>query len=273
MPRISQPTHAEYLAIDALSSSRATLLLQRCEAVARARVDSDPTASTDRGAILHRLLLGRGQDYELCDFPDWRTNAAKSARDAARAAGKIPVLTERFDGLEESAAGIRGGLLERGWILDGRSELAIEWEERAELGPVPCKAMLDHLLEEDGCATIIDLKIVEDASPDAIERSAERYGYAVQAAAYTRALTAARPELAGRILFLFAFCEPEAPFAMSVRPPDGIMRELGDRRWCAAVSRWGASLASGIWPGYPDGELTAPPWVLAREGYTKGEDF
>src|SRR6185503_15222345 len=53
----------------------------------------ESSAAQDAGTLIHRLLLGAGKDIETIDADDYRTNAAKAARDAAKAAGRIPVLT------------------------------------------------------------------------------------------------------------------------------------------------------------------------------------
>src|SRR5690349_11427235 len=48
----------------------------------------------DLGSAAHLILWERQQPH-VCDFTDWRTNAAKAERESARAAGKIPLLTHQ----------------------------------------------------------------------------------------------------------------------------------------------------------------------------------
>ena len=39
---------------------------------------------------------GKGADFEVLQFGDFKTKAAQAARDAARGANKVPVLAEDF---------------------------------------------------------------------------------------------------------------------------------------------------------------------------------
>lgn len=226
-----------------------------------------PTKSMDRGTVIHKLVLGKGKGFEVLQFGDYKTKAAQQARDESRGRGLIPILEEAFADANIAAEKIRVGLADRDIVLDGASEVAIEWTESAPDGDVLCRGMLDHLWIADG--RILDLKVVASADPVSVERSAENYGYAIQACAYTRALVALQPELAGRSEFLFAFCEPEEPHAMNICRPDGAFRELGERRWLRAVSTWSTCLKEQRWPSYGDGinPLSVPGWALAREDY------
>lgn len=264
---------AEYHKLDRFSSSVAKTVIARSPLHAKhelAEERDEATKEMDFGAVTHRLVLGKGADFEVLDFDAYRSNAAKDARDAARAAGKVPILEAAFARANVAAEAIRVGLAERGLELDGDSEVVITWDEAYGVF-VPCRAMLDHAWLDRG--VILDLKITADAAPTSIERTAENLGYAIQAAAYTRAVTALRPELAGRVDFMFAFCEADKPFAMNVCRPDGVFRELGERRWLRAVKTWAGCLATGRWPGYGDAinVINPPTWALAREGFTTEE--
>jgi hypothetical protein len=225
----------------------------------------EPSKTMDRGSIIHALVLGKGAAFTVIDAEDWRKKEAQAQRDEARAKGLIPVLVGDFADYTQASAKIRAGLDARGLRLDGHSEIPVRWTEQTAAGPLACRGMLDHVWLDRG--RILDLKITADASPGAIERNAEAMGYALQAAAYTRLLAALRPELAGRIEFLFAFAEPDAPHAINVVRPDGMFRELGERRWLRACEWWAACLKTNTWPGYGIGvnTLSAPAWALARE--------
>ena len=228
-----------------------------------------PTKLMDRGNVIHSLVLGKGKAFRVIDHDSWRTNASKDARDEARAAKLIPILREDYDDAEMATVEIMKELSDRGVVLDGVSEQAIAWTEDSESGPVACRGMMDHLRMDAG--QIVDLKIVSSADPTSVERSAESFGYAIQAAAYQRALVQMRPELAGRTRFLFLFCEATPPYAMNVCEPDGVFAEIGERRWLRAVEIWGRCIKRNEWPGYGKtvNRLSAPPWALAREGYSQ----
>jgi hypothetical protein len=220
----------------------------------------------DLGTVAHALTLNAGKEFVVLEYDDFRTNAAKEARDTVRAAGFVPILRDDFDRATKVTDALKAQMHVRGIALDGRSEVAITWQEDGLSGPVMCRGMLDHLRLEAG--TIYDLKFVSNAAQHSIERSAENFGYAIQSAAYTRAVTGLRPDLAGRIQFVFLFCEVEPPYALNVCRPSGMFSELGERRWLRAVDVWGRCLKNDSWPGYGDevNDIFPPGWALASEG-------
>lgn len=263
-------------------------------------VSDDKQKRLDQGSVYHALVLGIGKRIEvipssiLASNGSYGTKDSKARRDAARAAGRIPVKEPDVEMHQRVADRIKERISEAGHVLDGTSELAIEWHEAtphsdaAPGGVVQCRAMLDHVvmwghgaapggmeptLSPPG-AIVYDLKIVGDASPDRCERTAENLGYAIQAAAYKRALTALYPRLGGRIDFRFLFCESKRPYAIWDPSESGAFREIGERRWHRAVTAWSHGLATGRWPAYrtPERvEITAPMWTLRNEGYADGE--
>ena len=271
MAELLDITPDEYHALDAFSSSIAKVLIARSPGHARAGYRKVPTKALERGDIIHRLLLGKGKDYHVVHAADWRTKNAQQQRDEARAQGLVPVLHDDFEGYNVAAESIRCQLADRGIILDGRSEQPIAWTEHTKFGDVLCRGMFDHVWPEQG--VILDLKVTADASPSAVERTSENLGYAIQHAAYTRALTALDPDLAGRVAFAFVFCEAEEPYAVNVCEPDGVFRELGERRWLRAVNTWARCLRDNHWPTYGTAvnPISAPTWALAREGYSADE--
>lgn len=261
----------EYHAIEAFSSSVAKTMITRSPAHARAGFRKPPTKAMERGDIIHRLVLGKGKEFQVLRFGDYKTKSAQQARDAARERGLVPVLHDDFENYCIAAEKIRIQLADRGIHLDGKSEQAITWTEHTDYGDVPCKALLDHVWPDTGI--ILDLKVTADASPSSVERTAENLGYAIQAAAYTRALTALDPDLAGRVAFAFVFCEPDDPWAINISEPDGVFQELGERRWLRAVREWARCTKEDSWPSYGTtvNPISTPPWALAREGYATDE--
>ncbi len=261
----------EYHVLPGFSATVAKELIARSPAHARARAGKVPSKTLDRGTIIHRLVLGKGEDYEVIQHSNWMTKDAKQKRDEARVRGLVPVLAHELEDYCMAAESIRVQFAERAIVLDGESELAITWTEPTEFGDVVCKGMLDHVWLNSGM--ILDLKITEDAAPSAVERTSENLGYAIQAAAYTRALTSLDPALAGRVGFAFAFCEPDDPHAVNLSEPDGVFQEIGLRRWLRAVRTWAECTKNNHWPSYGTtvNPITAPTWALAREGYTTDE--
>lgn len=261
----------EYHERPGLSSSIASVIIEQSPLHAWACHPSfgghsrDATKEMDRGAVVHAIVLGRGKEFAVLDCANYKTSAAKAARDRARADGLIPILRHQFEAARTIAEQVTRQLTARGLELTGQSEVAIEWSESTDHGFLRCRAMLDHLRLGD--ALIVDLKITGDSSPPAVERSAENFGYALQAAAYRRAIEALQPASIGRVDFLLAFAEPTPPYALNLSRPDGMFRELGERRWARAVDTWARCIATKTWPGFGTAVnyVSVPPWALKKE--------
>jgi hypothetical protein len=227
--------------------------------------------SMERGKLLEKFILGADLDkIVLVDAADWRTKAAKEAREAAEQEGKQAVLAEKYNEATEQAEAITKAIAAQGVVFNGESQVRVEWNSpNPEIGGqgegVPCSGYLDHLVMDKNSATIYDLKIVENASPASVQRMMTQYGYDIQHAAYLEAVQVMHPELAGRVKFKFVFCEPEAPHACNVAELAGSMAELGTRKWYRAVSQWGRCVAANQWPGYLSQRIEAASWQLTQE--------
>lgn len=226
--------------------------------------------STDDGSLIHSMVLepDTALVHEMTSLnkdgdvvTDFRTKAAQEERDAALAAGKIPMLTEKLGAFRYKARAIRQRLESQGVTFDGDSEVSIYWLD----GPVRCRARLDHLIVTPEKIRIIDLKSTASATPRSLRASCWRYGYDIQQAAYVRAVEAAFPEYLGRVEFVFAFCELEKPYAVNPVMLSGEFVRLGEARWLRGRDRWHESLERDEWPGYVGGSLEPPAWALADD--------
>ncbi len=224
-----------------------------------------PTKEMELGDVIHAIILGNGKTIRIVDHDDWRTNAAKDERKQAYDDGVVPILTKAHEEATFAAMAIMRQLAERGIKLDGDSEQAMEWHEDSPSGPVLCRGMMDHLSRDR--LTITDLKTTHDASFRAVEKQAEEFGHAIQWAAYMSGHAKVFPDLEGHVSMRFIFAEPHRPYAINVLEPDGLFRELGQRRWARAVAKWGQCLKDKRWPAYESNgnRLSAPGWALARE--------
>lgn len=275
--RLLDVTPAQYLqdpcSTPSLSASIAHTLVSRSPLHAWAdhpklgNLQRSSTAAQDDGSIIHRLLLGRGANYEIIHAPDWRTKDAKAQRDQATADGKIPVLVEKFIELKHAADTI-GDKLKRdfGIVFDGDSEVAIEFTEVGNEGPVLCRAMLDHV-KMGSPIPIMDVKKTVSADLRSCSKNAYYYGMDIAHAAYTSALSSLVPEITGRADILFLFVEADPPYPIVPARLDGAFKTLGERRWLRAVQLWEKCLAENRWPSYTDSiaTLEAPAWMLTQE--------
>jgi hypothetical protein len=200
---------------------------------------------------------------------DWRTKAAREARETILAEGKIPLLVRDFERISEAAKRIASNAANQGLPigLEGsHSELAIEFTEDLGEDQVLCRCRIDHVRADH---VVLDVKKVNSAAPRDLERRIVEYGMDIQQAAYTRAYEQLMPDALGRSDFVFLFAEIEPPYEVVPARLDGALREIGLRRWQKAVRLWQQLLAEGSWPwpGYADGAVTlsAPAWVISQE--------
>lgn len=223
---------------------------------------TESTTALDEGKLLHKLLLGVGVDVVIVPFNDFRKKDAQTIRDAAIAEGKLPVIARKYEEIRLAADGLREKLKAQGFPLEGRSEVAIEWYEQGENGPVACRGRLDHVFINEG--RIFDIKKTVSPNPRQLARRFVEYGYDIQHAAYSRALAALNPALTGRVEFTFLFLGIDPPHHLVPVRPDGAFREIGALRWSQAVHTWERCLATGRWPGYAEGVVTLnpPPFVM-----------
>lgn len=229
--------------------------------------DDDTKAKVD-GKILHRLLLGKGADIVVCRFNDFRSSAARDMRDEALAAGKVPVIEHRYAEAAAGAEFLREKLSARGYALDGQSEVAFEWDEIGEHGPVRCRGRMDHIKLGTNAVQILDPKKIKSADPQTISRHFYQYGYDIQWRAYTSAMQKFRPDLNEQdIDMVFLFMEFEPPFAITDVRPSPAFQEIGRQRWERAVLLWERCLRTNTWPEYCDRPLDIEPqvWVMNQE--------
>jgi hypothetical protein len=277
--RILPVTEDEYFAdpcpVPSLSQSIAHTLITRSPAHAYSEhprlgkpaedEDEKATAAINEGSVIHSLLLGKGAPLDVIKADNYTTKVAKELRDAALAAKRIPILEWRYDEIIVAAAALRTNIAAFGIEFSGESEVAIEWREPGLDGDVVCRGRPDHIIFDRG--TVYDLKKISSADPRTCSRHAVEYGYDIQHAAYASALAKLLPHLTGRIDFVFLFLEIEPPYEVVPCRPDGLLRELGERRWQRAVTLWERCLRDDYWPGYTQTitTLDAPPWALAQE--------
>ncbi len=241
--------HANPCPAPALSSSLIKLLCQQSPAHAKAAMDGyrEDSEAFDIGTIAHAILL-QGEDIvESIDAKDWRTNAAKDARDAARLAGKVPLLAHKHAEVQAMVRAAQSQLdaHEDGARLFGvgAPEQTLVWRE----GETWCRARIDWLHADH--LTIDDYKSTSaTANPDVISRTLFSNGWDIQAAWYLRGLKAVTGQDAQ---FRFIVQETYPPFALSVVALGPDVMTLAQKKILYGLELWQKCLASGRWPAYP----------------------
>ena len=211
-----------------------------------------PKPEFDFGTAAHTLVLGKGDRIQEVEYPNWTTNAAKKARDEARAAGRVPLLSKDLRRAEAVARSVMDHPVAGAIFSEGRAEVSL-YEQDTETG-VMLRRRVDWVRDN----ALVDLKTVQGggANPTKFGRTAADYGYHIQDAAYTdthRALT-------GEALpFLFVLVEKVEPYLVSVVQLDDEARSIGRALTRQAISTYHACELAGYWPGYDDIEISSLP--------------
>lgn len=286
--------HTDPCATPSLSASIAGVIDRQSPAHAAARhprlegVPRKDVRSLDSGSIIHAMVLQQADLFQVVDAKDWRTKAAKERRAAIRADRKTPILVHDQEILSLAAKVGRERLAELCLLPEDTDrsdvrvyrECSIFWVEPSSSGPVQCRSRLDALWLEGPdpsrptSATILDLKTSRSAHPDACRGHVEAYGYAIQQAAYVRAVEAAFPSVRGRVSFVLAFLEIVHPYVVLAARLSTAFADIGRAKWERAVNTWGRCLSRNEWPAYAPGIVTLEPpsWLLAKEAIAQYED-
>lgn len=270
-PGVYDLTDTEYFADPvpggSLSSSGARLLLPpNCPALYKHRMTNPVIKATfDFGHVAHRLVLGKGAEFEVIDADSWRTNAAKAAGEEARAAGKTPLLTKDFEQALAMANAVRNDPIAGALFRRGEAEQSLFWQDRRT--KIWRRARLDWLTKSNTGQTIgVDYKTCEHADIDAIQKSIVAYGYHQQGAFYVDGITSLKLHEGRRPAFLFVFQEKRAPYLVTVIELDVIALGWGRTLNDEAIDTWIRCRETDQWPGHAT-DITLvdlPVWAERR---------
>ena len=264
--------HADPCPEPSLSKSVGHTLLTRSPRHAwlqhpRLNPDYEPEvrATFDLGSAAHSMMLNSDAGLSVIEADDWRTKAAKAARDEAREAGLIPLLQKDYD---KTALMVNAGRVQivrhedaGDAFKDGKPEQALVWKE----GDVWCRCLLDWL-PDDPTHRWYDYKTTDaSAAPqDWGKRIAFDTGCDLQVAFYRRGIRA----IFGieNPAFAFVVQERKPPYALCVIELDRHTVEFADKKALEAIRRFGWCLENDFWPGYPRRTVTVdtPPWKEAE---------
>ena len=261
--------HSDPAPTPSLSHSIARMLIRKTPRHARhahPRLTLQPpppdsrTWAKDRGTVLHKLILGEGEQFSAVKADAWTTKDARHQRDEARAAGRIPVLAHQLNDLEICAREVLAQMRDipacADFFAPGRSEVTMMWRTAGFW----CRSLVDRLPNRPGAA-LFDLKSTGiSAAPDEYSRTIER-DYATQAAFYLRGAST----LFGvpPATFRFVVFETDAPYAVSIFEPDETLLEIADVEIRKAFRLWARGLKMNDWPGYPIEPHRVVPSVAA----------
>lgn len=257
-----------------LTQSIAKVLIERSPAHARlehprlrAPSPSEPepySSAKAIGSAAHAIMTGRGRDVFVAPFDNWRTKEAQNQRDAAAAAGKIPILKEHFDRAHAMVMAGRAQLLNAGLETafradTGNGEVALIWEEEGTW----FRSLIDWLPADRHI--VYDYKTTEiSVAPHGLGRMMVNAGWDVQGAMIERGLAVLDPNNAGRRKYRFVVQEQDEPFALVVcELPESVLT-MGRKKLAVAISVWRACMSAGAWPAYPS-EIYYPEYPAYAE--------
>lgn len=258
------------------------------------RVEREESDAMDGGNVLDALLTATTpwsegecsvkewtaatkKATEPVQYSDWnglrilscetlQSKAAKECSSDARVNGLTPVLSHKFVREVQRANDL---LIRMELAGFDRSQYLYQcglyWTETASNGlVVQCRGRLDFLAKD--WTSIVDLKRVEDLAQLSLERSVDRYKWAMQAAAYCRAVSMLASNTPGEVVptwrWLFARTSPVV--ACTLRPADAALLQAGEAAWNRAVNDWAEGLATGMWRGHESDHTPLNPtsWAL-----------
>lgn len=216
----------------------------------------------DIGHAAHKLVLGNGPDLVPIEG-DYRTKANKEKRDQAYLDGAVPLKTDEFDMVHEMADAIREHPVASALFnpLGGRAEQSLFWVDDAS--QVWRRSRLDWLpFPSTGRRLIVpDYKTCIDASPDGIQKAAQKYGLHQQAAFYLDAIKALG--LAEDCAFVFIFQMKTPPYLVTPVELTDLALQIGRDLNRQAIDIYRQCTETGVWPGFTDAieYISLPGWV------------
>ncbi|MFJ6559904.1 PD-(D/E)XK nuclease-like domain-containing protein [Streptomyces sp. NPDC091412] len=251
--------HADKTSIS--STGLRSLLAPGCPAQFKYDRDNPaaPKREFDLGNAVHTLVLSEGHDFKVIDYPDYKKKDAQLQRDAAYAAGKVPLLPKEKKQVDAMADAVRqhplaGPLFAPG---TGVAERSIYWTDAAT--GVRCRVRPDWLKQMPGLTLCVDIKTTKDANPEAVSRAIRDYSYHQQDAFYTDGIEAAGLAPDG-CRFIFVFISKQAPHLITVRELTQQDRDIGRARNERALRMYADCAASDQWPDWT-GPVTEIPQI------------
>ena len=212
--------------------------------------------SWDLGSATHKLLLEGMDDssFAIVDYRDFRSNAAKAARQEAYDNDKLPILAHQHARLMEMApaASEQIGRLQVGSTLgdpdQGKPEVELDWK----MGDVNCHARIDWLpnlrtIDEEH---FLDLKGVPGVlTPAAWCRQQLWWNVALQMAFYSIGLWETSERKRHRYPAII-LTESKQPYSVATIVPPAEGMEAAERMVMRAVEMYEDCCKSGKWPAH-----------------------
>jgi hypothetical protein len=222
------------------------------------RYEEDTDRKYDLGNVCHTLLLGAGKRIIPLNFDDYRTKAAREAREAAIGGGRVPVLTKLLDKAHEMREAAE---TQMGGPMVGQGEIALCWVD----GSTWYRTKIDMLAEDR--LTVWDYKTTSQImGTDTLQGKMVNDGWDIQAAMHESGLNALAPNGAGRRRHYFLVQETSRPYALfTCRLSEGSL-DMGRHKLARADATWRACMLANQWPSPSRNVnvLELPAWAMRQ---------
>ncbi len=248
--------NAEYHAHPALGSTSLKTLATKTPAHWKWQSENSVHKDAfDLGTAIHSITLERDESNIVeVEASTWQTKKAQDAKAAARAEGKVPLLTKDLELARAIDRSIMAHPLASRMFTGHIAERSVFWEDDG----LQLKCRPDAL----NLGLIGDLKSAITANPNDFGKTAADLGYFMSAAHYQDGMEQATGD---RMPFLFILAEKSAPFPVSVVELDDEALEYGRRMNERAKRIYRRCLETGEYPGYPEaGRISLPAWATYR---------
>ena len=227
-----------------------------------------PSEAMELGTAAHKLVLGCGAQLVIIDAENYRTKDARDRRDAARAAGKVPLLPDQFAQAQAMADAVRAHPVAAALFNPdgGAPERSLFWQD--ELTGVWLRSRLDwlpHPVRAWGQRMVIaDLKSTVSADKASVTKHMHSYRYFQQAPFYSDGVRALG--LDDDPAFVFVFVESAPPHLISFARLDDEAMARGRALNRRAIERYRDCKEAGVWPGYSSEieVISLPPWAYSE---------
>lgn len=149
--------------------------------------------------------------------------------------------------------------------LPGEPQKYLEWND--SLTGAPCKGYSDKFCANGSEYLILEVKSVEDASPEAFGKAVINYYNDLQASLYVDAFEAMGY---GRPAFIWIAVENKYPYQTALYYAPENLLQSGTDRYRPYLKKWMECLENNEWPGYSDKieVLQTPSWFNYKNNLT-----
>ena len=270
LPLTAAEYHADPCIRPSLSNSIAQVLIDQSPAHAwlkhprlNPNYETETDSKFDLGSAAHAMLLEQRDDCIVrVQADDWRTKAAREARDAAQANGRYVVLERQYNDIECMVRAARQFIDRtelRGIFSAGESEQTVIWNDSRGSW---CRCRPDRLNADR--SIILDYKSTPNAAPEAFIMQIGRMGYDLQAEFYIDGVTALNG--GDEPTFIFLAQETSPPYECSLVALAESYRAVGRAKVMQAKRLWAECMTTNSWYGYSTRIHYADPkpWDLIR---------